>query len=222
MPVRAEADEGGTRMKTYTGVLEELAAEIARLGKQRDAVRAEAERAAKMLEELHDRRAALAPGPLFSGERETAKKLGALAAALDEESAALSRTKTLAEDAVRELDRLILEVEVRHREEEKRLARRRYEALCEERYSFDEEAERAVAELVEVLNRLEGLYEEQIRTAAEAEDSSPTHQDPRGTTESWLARRLRRWLPLGSLEKYDAPLPELDPLALKPEQVEEA
>jgi hypothetical protein len=35
--------------------------------------------------------------------------------------------------------------------------------------------------------------------------------------ENWLARRLGRWLSLGSPEKYDAPLPELDALALKPE-----
>ncbi len=35
-------------MRTDTGVLEELAAEIARLEKQRDIARAEAERAVKM------------------------------------------------------------------------------------------------------------------------------------------------------------------------------
>jgi hypothetical protein len=35
--------------------------------------------------------------------------------------------------------------------------------------------------------------------------------------EHWLARRLGRWLSLSSPEKYDAPLPELDALALKPE-----
>ncbi len=64
-------------MRTDTGVLEDLAAEIARLEKQRDMVRAEAERATQMLEELNTRRATLAPCPLFSGERETAEKLEA-------------------------------------------------------------------------------------------------------------------------------------------------
>jgi hypothetical protein len=33
--------------------------------------------------------------------------------------------------------------------------------------------------------------------------------------EHWLARRLRRWLPNGSFETYDAPLAETDPLAQK-------
>jgi hypothetical protein len=37
-----------------------------------------------------------------------------------------------------------------------------------------------------------------------------------------LARRLRRWLSLESLEKYDTPLPKLDPLALNPSRNEEA
>lgn len=207
-------------MRTDIGVLEELAAEIARLEKQRDMARAEAERAVKMLEELNARRAVLVRGSLFSGERETAEKLEALVAALDQESTALSRTKKLAEDAAQEFDRLVLEAEVRHHEEEKRLARGRYEALCEERYSLDREAEEAITRLVAVLERLEGLYTEQVRAATDAEDPSPLHQDPHGTTEQWLARRLRRWLSLGSLEKYDAALSELDPLALKPERNE--
>jgi hypothetical protein len=50
-----------------------------------------------------------------------------------------------------------LEAEVRHHEEEKRLARGRYETLCEERYSLDGKAEEAMTRLVEVLDRLEGL-----------------------------------------------------------------
>ncbi len=70
-------------MRTDIGVLEELAAEIARFEKQRDMARAEAERATQMLEELNTRRATLTPGSLFSGARETAEKLEALVAALD-------------------------------------------------------------------------------------------------------------------------------------------
>ena len=200
---------------------EELAVEIARLEEQRRTAEAEAERATERLEELSTRRTALAPGA-SSSEKEAAGELAALVAALDEESATLSRTRTIAEDAARELDRLILEAEVRHREKEKRLARGRYEALCKERYSLDSEAEKIMASLVEVLDQLEGLYAEQVHAGADAEDSSPAQQDPRGTTEQWLARRLRRWLPHGSLEKYDAPLPELDPLALEPEPDEKA
>ncbi len=41
-----------------------------------------------------------------------------------------------------------MKAEVRHDEEEKRLARRRYETLCEERYSLDGEAEEIIARLV--------------------------------------------------------------------------
>ncbi len=200
--------------------MEELAAGIAHLEEQRRAAETEAERATERLKELSARRAALAPGA-SSDDKEVAGELAALVAALDEEIATLSRTRAIAEDVARELDRLILEVEVRHREGEKRLARERYEALCKERYSLDSEAEKVVASLLEVLERLEGLYAEQVHAADDAEDPSPAQQDPRGTIEQWLARRLRHWLSLASLEKYDAPLSELDPLALKPEPDEE-
>jgi chromosome segregation ATPase len=193
-------------------LVEELAAGIARLEVQRRAAETEAERATERLKELSARRAALAPG-VSPGEK-AAEQLAALVAALDLESAALSRTRTIAQDAARELDRLILETEVRYWEKEKHLARGRYETLCRERYSLDREAEKAMAGLVELLARLEELYAEQVRVAADAEDSSPTQQDPRATIEQWLMRRLRRWLPYGSLETYDTPLPELDPLAL--------
>jgi hypothetical protein len=196
-------------------IVEELAAEIARLGEQQRVAQAEVERAAERLEGLNARRAALSPSDA-SGENGAAKELGALIEALDEELATVSRTKTIAEDAARELDRLVLQAKVRHREAEKRLARERYEALCEERYSLDGEAEQAMSSLLEVLDRLEGLYADQLQAADAAEHSYPAQQDPRGTVEHWLTRRLRRWLPNGSFEKYDAPLYELDPLARKP------
>ncbi len=202
-------------MKTNPEGAQDLAAEISSLEERRRAAEAEVKRAAERLEELNDRRIALAPDAL-SGDKEAAEELVALMAALDEESAAVSHTKTIAENAARELDRLILKAEVRHREEEKRLARERYEALCKTRYSLDGEAEEAMASLIEVLDRLESLYDYQVRSAADAEESYLTQQDPRSTIELWLGRRLRRWLPSGSFEKYDAPLPELDPLAWKP------
>ena len=203
-------------MKADTYVLEEFAAKITRLEKQRDAARAEAQRATERLEELGDRRATLGLGPL-SDEWDTTRELASLVQAINGEGAALSRTRTIAEDAARKLDQLILRAKVRHREEEKRLARERYEALCEERYSLDGEAEEVMARLVKVLDRLEGLHAEQVRAAADADNSSLAQQDPSATMENWLARRLRPWLPNGSLERYDAPLPELDPLARKPE-----
>lgn len=210
-------------MEARAKVVEVISAEISRFRANRDAAQAEAERAAERIGELNDRRAALAPGT-FSGERGVAEELTVLienlVEALDEEAAALSRTKTAAEDIARELDRHILEAEVRHYEAQKHLARARYEALCEERYSLDGEAEEAITRLVQILDRLEGLYAEQVRAATDAEDPSPVHQEPRGTTEQWLARRLRHWLSLGSLEKYDAPLFDLDPLAMKPKRDE--
>jgi chromosome segregation ATPase len=202
------------------GFVEELTAEIARLEGQRRAAEAEADRATERLKELSTRRAALAPG-VSPGEK-VAGELAALVAALDLESAAHSRTRAIAQDAARELDRLILETEVRHWKKEKHLARGRYEMLCKERYSLDREAEKAMAGLVNVLDRLEELYSEQVRVAADAEDFSPAQQDPRATIEQWLLRRLHHWLPHGSLEKYDTLLSELDPLALRPESDEEA
>ena len=186
-------------MEANTDVLEHLAAEVARLEDQRDAAQAEAERAARRLEELGSRREAL-----------------------DEEAATVARTRTLAQDAVRGLEQLIVNAQVRQREEEKRLARERFEALCRERYSLDGEAEEAVASLAEVLDRLEKLHAEQVRAASDAGDPSAAQHDPSGTVEPWLARRLRRWLADGSLERYDAPLPELDYLARKPGPDDEA
>jgi chromosome segregation ATPase len=203
-------------VKTSTDRMGKLGTEIARLEERRSALGAEVERAAERLKELSARRDAFAPGA-SAGDKGAAGSFAALVAALEEEYASVLRTKALAEEAARELDRLILEAEVRHREEEKRLARRRYEALCKERYSLGGEAEEAMARLVEVLDRLDSLHADQVRTADDAEDHSPAQQDLGAITEHWLARRLRRWLPNGSFEKYDASLPELDPLALKPE-----
>lgn len=212
-------------MEAIAKVVEGISAEISRFKAKQEAAQAEAEQAAQRIEELNNRRAALVPDTV-SGERGVAEELTllmrGLVEALDEETAALSRTKTIAEDVARELDRLILEAEVRHHKAHKRLAKARYEALCEERYFLDGEAEEAVAGFVEVLERLEGLYAAQVRAAADAEDPALADQDPRDTIEQWLARRLDRWLSLTSLEKYDTPLPELDPLALKPEPDEEA
>ncbi len=216
-------------MATKTrATVEELAREIADLRHQRHTAQQEAQRAAQLLKELPTRRAnllaSIGGGDSSSSEEQeagdgAALELGALAGALREEAAALSRTKEIAEEATKELDRLILDAEVRHHEAEKRLARRRYEELCEQRYVLDGEAEQAVAALLEVLERLERLYEEQVSAAAEADDASPGRHEPRTTIEQWLARRLREWLGgLGSLQRYDAPLGELDPLALKPEE----
>ena len=228
LPIRVRAEsrqhnrEDG--VKANTEVLEHLAAEVARLENQRAAAEAEAERAAQRLEELAARREALAPGPLTpaAGEGGHARPLAALVAALDEESATVSRTRTLARDAVRGLEQLIVNAQVRQREEEKRLARERFEALCRERYTLDGEAEEAIAGLAEVLERLEKLHAEQVRAASDAGDPSAAQHDPGGTVEPWLARRLRRWLANGSLERYDAPLPELDYLARKPGPDDEA
>jgi hypothetical protein len=93
----------------------------------------------------------------------------------------------------------------------------RYEELCRTRYSIDGEAEQAMASLAEVLNRLESLHASQVRTAADAEVAYLVQEEVSDMIENWLARRLGRWLPLESAEKYDAPLPEVDALALKPE-----
>ena len=207
-------------MKAATEAEEKLAAEVARLEEERDTAEAEAKRAAEGLEELTARKAALASG-LLSDERGGAEELASLVKAIEEEAAALSRTKTVAEDAAQQLDRLVLEAKVRHREAQKRLARRRYEALREERYYLDGEAEEAMARLVETLERLESLYAEQVNAAGAADNPYIAYQDPSETTENWLARRLRRWLPNGSLESYDAPLAELDHLARQPEPEEE-
>src|SRR5919202_6047396 len=205
---------------TKAKVVEGISAEISSLKEQRQAAKAEAERTTERLKELSDRKGALASGT-FSGDRGVAEQLtiviSELAEAVDGESEVLSRTKARAENAVRELDRFILEAEVRYHEAEKRLAQERYKTLCKERYYLDEEAEKVVAALLEVLDELKELYARQVRAATDADNHSLAHQDPRDTIEPWLARKLRRWLSLESLEKYDTPLPDLDPLSLKPE-----
>ena len=207
-------------METNAGALKRLAAEMARLQERRDVTEAEAERAAGTLEELSARRAALvAPTESVPSDEGRAKwGLEALIEALDEEAKSLSHIRAAAEEAVRELGRLLLEVEIRYREEEKRLAWRRFEALSRERYSLDGEAEEAVSRLTGVLDRLEGLHADQVRAANDAGNPMAAEQDPHTMVENWLARRLREWLPNGSLEKYDAQLYELDPLAGEPEQ----
>jgi hypothetical protein len=203
---------------TMEKVAEGISTEISSIKEQRRAVQKEAERAGKRLEELSARRPAFASNILSDdrgGKEKIARVMGDLVKALDEESETLSRTKARAEDAILELDRVVMQAEVRYHQAKKRLAQRRYEALCEERYAHDDDAEEVMGVLVQVLDRLEELYAEQVRAAGDAEKPSPP--DPRTTIESWLARRLHRWLPLESLKKYDAPLPEIDPLALKPE-----
>ena len=207
-------------MDTIAKAVEEISAEISALKDRRQAAQAEVERATERLEELSDRKATLASGT-FSGERGVAEQLtiviSELAEAVDEESEVLSRTKARAEKAAQEFDRLILEAEVRYHEAKKRLAQEHYETLCKERYALDEEAEKVVDVLVEVLDELKELYARQVHAVTEANNLSLAHQDPRDLIEPWLVRRLRHWLSLESLEKYDAPLPKLDPLALQPE-----
>jgi len=211
-------------METIAEVVKRISAEISGLKEQQHAAQAEVERATERLKELSDRKAALASGT-FSGERGVDEQLtvvmSELAEALDEESEVLSRTKSRAEKAARELDRFILEAEVRYHEVEKQLAQERYETLCKERYALDEKVEKVMDVLVEVLDELNELYARQVRAATEADNYSLAYQDPRDTIEPWLVRRLHRWLSLESLEKYDMPLPELDPLALTPEPKQE-
>jgi hypothetical protein len=207
-------------MDAIAKVVEGISAEISSLKEQRHAAHAEAERAAERLKELSDRKAPLLSGTFSSDGEDSGKLLAAmdgLADVLDKESAVLSRTKALAEEAARELDRLILEAEVRYHDAEKRLAQMRYEELCRTRYSIDGEAEQVMANLIEVLDRLESLHAHQVRTAADAEEAYLVQEEVSDMIENWLARRLGRWLSLVSSEKYDAPLPELDALALKPE-----
>jgi len=213
-----------SRLKEHTETaLKKISAEISRLKEQREATQKEAERAGERLKELSDRKSAFAPDTL-SGERgvadELATTMGGLVEALDEESEALSRTKARAEEAALELDRLIIKAEVRYHQAKKQLAQKRYEALCKERYAHDEDAEEVISVLGNVLDKLKGLYAEQVRAATDAEN--PTPLDPRPMIENWLLRRLDGWLSLESLEKYDTPLPELDTLALKPEQKQES
>ena len=207
-------------MDAIAKVVEGISAEISSLKEQRHAAHAEAERAGERLKELSGRKAPLPSGTVSDESEDRGKLLAAmedLADVLNKESAVLSRTKALAEEAARELDRLILEAEVRYHEAEKRLAQRRYEELCRTRYSIDGEAEQVMANLAEVLDRLESLHADQVRSAADAEEAYLVQEEVSDMIEHWLARRLGRWLPLGSSEKYDAPLPELDALALKPE-----
>jgi hypothetical protein len=210
----------GTKMDALEGAVEEISAEISRLKEQRGAVQTDAERAEERLKELSDRRTVFA-STSFSDESGIAQQIAGvmdgLTEALDEESEALYRTKIRAQDAVQKLDQLILKADVEYQAAQKRLAQRRYEELCRERYAHEEDAEEVMAVLIEVLERLEGVYAKQARAAGDAENPSFTHHDPHSTVENWLSRRLRRWLPLESPEKYDMPLPDLDPLSLTPE-----
>src|SRR5215212_2462732 len=141
-------------MDVAAKAVELISAEISGLKERQNAAREEAERATERLQALGDRKAKLASGAT-SGQGRAAEELSAVMSslweALDEESLALSRTKARAEQAVQELDRFIVEAEVKYHEAEKHLTRKRYEAISEERYALVEEAEEAEVATLGVL-----------------------------------------------------------------------
>jgi chromosome segregation ATPase len=163
------------------------------------------------LEELNEHRIELAPSA-FAGDEVADKNL----MVLEGEASKLSRGVRLARNAAKEFERLIEEAKKRRAEERQRLARERFEELAAERYELGVEAEEAMSALLETLERYKTIHSEQVACARDFGDDSPTTNPPRALIQNWLASRLKEYLDLSSVDRYDAPLPQVDGLAVNP------
>src|SRR5215218_4449435 len=191
--------------------VERISNEIERLETQHEEALIQLKNAERELEELNEYRIELAPAA-FTGDAVADKNL----MVLEGEASTLSRGARLARNAAKEFERLIEEARKRRAEERQRLARERFEELAAERYQLGVEAEEAMSALLETLKRYEPIHSEQVACAQDFGGDSPTTNPPRTLIQKWLVRRLREYLSLSSIERYDQPLPEADRLAANP------
>lgn len=190
--------------------MEQIDAEIERLEAQRDEALAWAEDSDRKLEEMDERRIALAP-PAFTGVEAADREL----LTLEQGAGRLSRNVRLARNTASELGRLIAEAKARRAKEERRVHLRRHVGLSEERYRLEVELEEAMSEVLEGLERLRKLDADQHK---EAQAAGLGMEDRyRSLVTRWLSSRLREYLPLGELdEAYLEPLFDADEQNLEP------
>ncbi len=190
---------------------EQIDAEIERLEGQRNEALAQAEDSDRKLDEMNERRIALAP-PAFTGDEAADREL----VALEEGAGRLSRKARLARNTASELGRLLEEAKARRAKEERRTHLGRHVGLSEERYRLEVEIEEAMSGVLERLERLRKLDADQHREAQAAGLSM--QQRYRSLVTGWLSSRLRGYLPLREVdEAYREPLFDADDQNLESE-----
>ncbi len=183
---------------------EQIDAEVERLAGQRDEALAQAEDSDRKLEEMNERRIALAP-PAFTGDEEADREL----LTLEERAGRLSQKARLARNTASELGRLVDEAKARRAREERRIHLGRHVRLSEERYRLEVEIEQAMDEVLEGLERLRKLDADQHREARAA--GLDMEYRYRSLVAGWLSSRLQGYLPLGEVgEDYRKPLFDAD------------
>jgi hypothetical protein len=116
-------------------------AEIERLEEQRNEALTQAEDSERTLEEMDERRIALAP-PAFTGDEVANREL----LTLEQEAGRLSRKGRLARNTASELGQLVEEAKARRAKEERGVHLGRHVGLSEERYRLEVELEEAMSE----------------------------------------------------------------------------
>ena len=190
-----------------------IEAEIERLERQRDEALARAEDSDRKLEEMDERRIALAP-PAFTGDEAADREL----LTLEQGAGRLSREARLARNTASELGRLVEEAKARRVKEERRVHLGRHVGLSEERYRLEVELEEAMGRVLEGLERLRQLDADQHEEARAAGLGMEYRYRP--LVAGWLSSRLQGYLSLGEVdEAYREPLFDTDDQNL--ESVEE-
>lgn len=190
---------------------EQIDAEIGRLERQRREALVQAEDSDRKLEEMNERRIALAP-PAFTGDEAADREL----LTLEERAGRLSRKARLARNTASSLARLLEDAEARRAREERRVHLGRHVELSEERYRLEAELEEAMGEVLEGLEQLRKLDAAQ-HGEARAAGLSMEHRY-RSLVAGWLSSRLRGYLPLREVDEiYRQPLFDADDQNLESE-----
>ena len=190
--------------------VELLDAEIERLEGQRNEAFTQAEDSERKLQEMDERRIALAP-PAFTGDEAADSEL----LTLEQRAGRLSHRARQARNTASELGQLVEEAKARRAKEERRVHLGRHVGLSEERYRLEVEIEAAMSEVLEGLERLRKLDADQHEEARAAKLNMEYRYRP--LVVGWLSSRLRGYLPLGEVdEAYREPLFDADDQNLEP------
>ena len=187
-----------------------MEAEIERLERQRNEALAEAEEADRKLEEMDERRIALAP-PAFTGDQAADREL----LTLEQGAGRLSQNARLARNNASKLGQLVEEAKARQAKQERRIHLGRHVGLSEERYRLEVKLEETMGRVLEGLERLRKLDADQHEEARAA--GLGMEYRYRSIVAGWLSSRLRGYLPLDEVdETYREPLFDADDQNLEP------
>jgi hypothetical protein len=185
-----------------------LAEEISYLEERVEDTQKASEQAADRLSEIEAQRAKLGIDA-FRGVASAIEELKRLEVEVERES----KIREFAQSAAAAYSTDLTLGRVALAEAHRSQARARYETRAAERFALEAEAEEAMSALLGKLDELKELHSEQARAAGDAGNHYAAVLLVQPLVERWLARRLRDWLPLSSLERYECSLPELDSLA---------